>query len=81
MNIIDQLDCLQSYGTGLTSSMMCAGYMQGGRDTCLVRYHVQSGAIKLFSHSEFRKTALRQHLNTTRKDYPSALGNGAMVCR
>ncbi|KAM7409856.1 hypothetical protein PAMA_001385 [Pampus argenteus] len=35
VNIIDQADCLQSYGNVLTSSMMCAGYMEGGRDTCL----------------------------------------------
>ncbi|CAL8308420.1 unnamed protein product [Lota lota] len=35
VNIIDRADCLQSYGSGLTLSMMCAGLMEGGRDTCL----------------------------------------------
>ncbi|XP_078141870.1 transmembrane protease serine 9 [Centroberyx gerrardi] len=35
VNIIDQTDCQQSYGNVLTPSMMCAGYMEGGRDTCL----------------------------------------------
>lgn len=37
VNIIDEADCQQSYGNVLTPSMMCAGYMEGGRDTCLVR--------------------------------------------
>ncbi|CAL8254300.1 unnamed protein product [Merluccius merluccius] len=35
VNIIDRADCIQSYGSGLTPSMMCAGFMEGGRDTCL----------------------------------------------
>ncbi|TMS20546.1 Transmembrane protease serine 9 [Larimichthys crocea] len=35
VNIIDDADCQQSYGNVLTPSMMCAGYMEGGRDTCL----------------------------------------------
>ncbi|KAM8745376.1 transmembrane protease serine 9 [Acanthopagrus schlegelii] len=35
VNLIDQADCQQSYGDVLTTSMMCAGYMEGGRDTCL----------------------------------------------
>uniref|UniRef100_A0A673X4T4 Peptidase S1 domain-containing protein n=1 Tax=Salmo trutta TaxID=8032 RepID=A0A673X4T4_SALTR len=29
--------CQQAYGNSLTPSMMCAGYMEGGKDTCLVR--------------------------------------------
>lgn len=37
VNIIDQADCQHSYGNVLTPNMMCAGYMEGGRDTCLVR--------------------------------------------
>jgi len=44
VNIIDQPDCQQSYGNVLTPHMMCAGYMQGGRDSCSVScrtfYHV-----------------------------------------
>ncbi|XP_035509617.1 transmembrane protease serine 9 [Morone saxatilis] len=35
VNTIDQADCQQSYGNVLTPNMMCAGYMEGGRDTCL----------------------------------------------
>uniref|UniRef100_A0A4W6FL42 Peptidase S1 domain-containing protein n=1 Tax=Lates calcarifer TaxID=8187 RepID=A0A4W6FL42_LATCA len=35
VNIIDQADCQQSYRNVLTPNMMCAGYMEGGRDTCL----------------------------------------------
>ncbi|KAM3620316.1 uncharacterized protein V6R79_021453 [Siganus canaliculatus] len=35
VNIIDQADCQGSYGDVLTSNMMCAGSMEGGRDTCL----------------------------------------------
>ncbi|XP_028259509.1 transmembrane protease serine 9 [Parambassis ranga] len=35
VNIIDQVDCQQSYGNVLTPNMMCAGFMEGGRDTCL----------------------------------------------
>ncbi|KAK2835506.1 hypothetical protein Q5P01_015990 [Channa striata] len=35
VKIIDQTDCQQSYGDVLTTNMMCAGYMEGGRDTCL----------------------------------------------
>ncbi|XP_049910862.1 transmembrane protease serine 9 [Epinephelus moara] len=35
VNIIDQADCQQSYGNVLTPNMMCAGSMEGGRDTCL----------------------------------------------
>ncbi|PWA20948.1 hypothetical protein CCH79_00007124, partial [Gambusia affinis] len=35
VNIIDQEDCQLSYGNVLTPSMMCAGFMEGGRDTCL----------------------------------------------
>ncbi|XP_026161271.1 transmembrane protease serine 9 [Mastacembelus armatus] len=35
VNVIDQADCQQAYGKLLTPNMMCAGYMEGGRDTCL----------------------------------------------
>ncbi|XP_014004185.1 transmembrane protease serine 9 isoform X3 [Salmo salar] len=35
VNIIEQSDCQQAYGNSLTPSMMCAGYMEGGKDTCL----------------------------------------------
>uniref|UniRef100_A0A3Q1FAJ4 Peptidase S1 domain-containing protein n=1 Tax=Acanthochromis polyacanthus TaxID=80966 RepID=A0A3Q1FAJ4_9TELE len=35
VSVIDQADCQQSYGNVLTASMMCAGFMEGGRDTCL----------------------------------------------
>ncbi|XP_030583730.1 transmembrane protease serine 9 isoform X2 [Archocentrus centrarchus] len=35
VNIIEQTGCQQSYGNVLTPNMMCAGFMEGGRDTCL----------------------------------------------
>ncbi|KAM4548027.1 transmembrane protease serine 9 [Odontesthes bonariensis] len=35
VNVIDQADCQSSYGDVLTPNMMCAGLMEGGRDTCL----------------------------------------------
>ncbi|XP_051978127.1 transmembrane protease serine 9 [Xyrauchen texanus] len=35
VSIIDQLDCQQAYGAELTDNMMCAGSMQGDRDTCM----------------------------------------------
>ncbi|KAM9795915.1 transmembrane protease serine 9 isoform 2-T4 [Syngnathus typhle] len=35
VSTIEQEDCRQSYGDNLTPHMMCAGYMEGGRDTCL----------------------------------------------
>lgn len=38
VSVIDQADCLQSYGNVLTPNMICAGFMEGGKDTCLVRY-------------------------------------------
>ncbi|KAM6921478.1 LOW QUALITY PROTEIN: transmembrane protease serine 9 [Xenentodon cancila] len=35
VSIIDQEHCQQSYGNTLTPNMMCAGFMEGGTDTCL----------------------------------------------
>ncbi|XP_043078526.1 transmembrane protease serine 9 isoform X1 [Puntigrus tetrazona] len=35
VNVIDQLDCQQAYGAELTNNMMCAGSMEGEKDTCL----------------------------------------------
>ncbi|KAL1023076.1 hypothetical protein UPYG_G00036140 [Umbra pygmaea] len=35
VNIIEPSSCQQAYGDGLTPRMMCAGYMEGGKDTCL----------------------------------------------
>ncbi|XP_023809895.1 transmembrane protease serine 9 [Oryzias latipes] len=35
VKIIEQADCQLSYGDALTQNMMCAGLMEGGRDTCL----------------------------------------------
>ncbi|XP_038163876.1 transmembrane protease serine 9 [Cyprinodon tularosa] len=35
VNIIKQKDCQQAYGNVLTPNMMCAGLMEGGRDSCL----------------------------------------------
>ncbi|XP_076009543.1 transmembrane protease serine 9 [Genypterus blacodes] len=35
VSVIDQSECQQSYGSVLTANMMCAGFMEGGRDTCL----------------------------------------------
>uniref|UniRef100_A0A3B3C2V7 Transmembrane serine protease 9 n=1 Tax=Oryzias melastigma TaxID=30732 RepID=A0A3B3C2V7_ORYME len=35
VKIIEQADCQLSYGDALTPNMMCAGLMEGGRDTCL----------------------------------------------
>lgn len=36
VSLIDQAACQRSYGDVLTPHMMCAGYMEGGKDTCLV---------------------------------------------
>lgn len=38
VNVIDKLDCQQAYGAELTNSMMCAGSMEGDKDTCLVSF-------------------------------------------
>ncbi|XP_056303806.1 transmembrane protease serine 9 [Danio aesculapii] len=35
VGVIDQSDCQRAYGADLTDNMMCAGYMEGQRDTCL----------------------------------------------
>lgn len=35
VNVIDQWDCQQAYNAELTDNMMCAGSMEGDRDTCL----------------------------------------------
>ncbi|XP_067085648.1 transmembrane protease serine 9 [Osmerus mordax] len=35
VSVIDPADCQRAYGSGLSPSMMCAGYMEGGKDTCL----------------------------------------------
>ncbi|XP_065100608.1 transmembrane protease serine 9 [Paramisgurnus dabryanus] len=35
VNVIDQMDCQQAYGTQLTNNMMCAGSMEEVRDTCM----------------------------------------------
>uniref|UniRef100_A0A3P8WCF7 Peptidase S1 domain-containing protein n=1 Tax=Cynoglossus semilaevis TaxID=244447 RepID=A0A3P8WCF7_CYNSE len=35
VNIIQQAECQQPYGDVLTNNMMCAGHMEGGKDTCL----------------------------------------------
>uniref|UniRef100_A0A8C5I4Z6 Peptidase S1 domain-containing protein n=1 Tax=Gouania willdenowi TaxID=441366 RepID=A0A8C5I4Z6_GOUWI len=35
VNIIAQDDCQHSYGKALSANMMCAGFMEGGKDTCL----------------------------------------------
>ncbi|XP_036378669.1 transmembrane protease serine 9 [Megalops cyprinoides] len=35
VSIIDQSECRQAYGDGLSSNMMCAGFMEGGKDTCM----------------------------------------------
>uniref|UniRef100_W5M9V0 Transmembrane serine protease 9 n=1 Tax=Lepisosteus oculatus TaxID=7918 RepID=W5M9V0_LEPOC len=34
VDIISQSECQRSYANGLTSSMLCAGFMEGGTDTC-----------------------------------------------
>ncbi len=38
VNVIDQLDCQQAYGAEFTNNMMCAGSMEGDKDTCLVSF-------------------------------------------
>uniref|UniRef100_A0AAV2KZX4 Transmembrane protease serine 9 n=1 Tax=Knipowitschia caucasica TaxID=637954 RepID=A0AAV2KZX4_KNICA len=35
VSIIEQADCQLSYGNVLSPNMMCAGHMDGGKDTCL----------------------------------------------
>ncbi|XP_071954649.1 trypsin-like isoform X2 [Antedon mediterranea] len=32
--IVDQKDCIDSYGSDITDNMICAGYLAGGVDTC-----------------------------------------------
>lgn len=49
VNIIEQSDCQQAYGNSLTPSMMCAGYMEGGKDTCLVRAQMTWSAVHTIS--------------------------------
>lgn len=34
IDIISQSECRQSYANGLTSNMICAGFMEGGTDSC-----------------------------------------------
>lgn len=38
VGVIDQSDCQRAYGTELTNNMMCAGSMEGVRDTCMVSF-------------------------------------------
>ncbi|XP_064187782.1 transmembrane protease serine 9 isoform X1 [Anguilla rostrata] len=35
VSVIEQHECRQAYGNGLTPSMVCAGSAEGGRDTCM----------------------------------------------
>lgn len=46
VSVIDQAACQQSYGSALTPNMMCAGFMEGGKDTCLVRYIMSNFCLK-----------------------------------
>lgn len=36
--IIDQAKCNEAYGGLIKDGMICAGFMEGGRDACQVRY-------------------------------------------
>lgn len=54
--LVDVNDCNRSYGGGVTDNMICAGYMEGGKDSCqgdsggplISRYHqqwIQTGIV------------------------------------
>lgn len=36
VGVIGHSDCQAAYGDKLTNNMMCAGSMEGARDTCMV---------------------------------------------
>lgn len=38
VGVIDQSDCQGAYGAELTDNMMCAGSMEGAKDTCMVSF-------------------------------------------
>lgn len=48
VSAIDQWDCQRAYGAELTDNMMCAGSMEGDRDTCLVSLWSEDQIMNLF---------------------------------
>uniref|UniRef100_A0A671T3W0 Peptidase S1 domain-containing protein n=1 Tax=Sinocyclocheilus anshuiensis TaxID=1608454 RepID=A0A671T3W0_9TELE len=59
VNVIDKLDCQQAYGAELTNNMMCAGSMEGDKDTCLVSFCVYLLVFVYFHNSDIDRNNIK----------------------